>query len=341
MYRPSLRWVMIALVFLATLINYLDRQALSVAAPRLREELGLTNTDYARIIFAFMLAYTVMNGASGVLIDRLGTKLGYALCILWWSVATMLHTFATGAWSFGICRFLLGMGEAGNWPAGVKVVAEWFPEKERALASGIFNSGSAIGAIVSPPLIVWIMLRHGWQAPFLVVGVTGLFWVALWWRIYRTPAKTSPGSAVRPAHVYTAMELLRTHFVPRFMLAKVFIDPTWYFYIFWFPEYLRRVHKFEFAAIGAYGWIPFAVAGLGNLLGGWTSSRLLRKGMPLMAARKTATALFAALMAAAIPAAFVQDPRWTIALVSLAMMGYTGSGANITITAVLLWRSAP
>jgi ACS family hexuronate transporter-like MFS transporter len=136
----ALRWAMIALAFLATVINYLDRQALSVIAPRLRYEFAMSNTEYGRVIFAFMLAYTIMNGFSGVLIDRLGTKLGYALCMLWWSGATLLHVFARGVWSLGIFRFLLGMGEAGNWPAGVKVVAEWFPEKERALASGIFNS---------------------------------------------------------------------------------------------------------------------------------------------------------------------------------------------------------
>jgi ACS family hexuronate transporter-like MFS transporter len=153
---------MIGFAFWATAINYLDRQTLSVAAPMLREQFHMSNVEYSRVLFGFLLAYTIMNGVSGPLIDRLGTRLGYAVCIAWWSVAAVLHAFARGALSLGIFRFLLGMGEAGNWPGGVKVVAEWFPERERALASGIFNSGSAAGAIVAPPLVALILLKLGW-----------------------------------------------------------------------------------------------------------------------------------------------------------------------------------
>ena len=167
---PKQRWVMIGLVFLATVINYLNRQTLSVVAPVITEQFHMSNVDYSRVVFAFMLAYTVMNGVSGPMVDRLGTKLGYAVCMAWWSIATMLHAFARGVFSLGVYRFLLGMGEAGNWPAGVKVVAEWFPPKERALASGIFNSGSSIGAVAAPPLVAWVILRSGWRSSFLVVG---------------------------------------------------------------------------------------------------------------------------------------------------------------------------
>lgn len=323
-----LRWAMIALVFLATVINYLDRQALSVVAPQLRDEFRMTNTEYGAVIFAFMLAYTIMNGVSGLLIDRLGTKLGYAVCILWWSVATLLHAFASGAWSLGVFRFLLGMGEAGNWPAGVKVVAEWFPERERALASGLFNAGSSIGAILAPPLIVWILLRHGWQASFVAVGVSGLLWLVLWWSVYRTPP-AAPGAAAPRAVRHGFLELLRTPFVRWFTIAKIFLDPAWYFYIFWFPEYLRRARGFDFAEIGAYAWIPFAVAGVGNLLGGWVSARLLRMGWRLAVARNTAVLIFALLMTAAFPAVLAGDARWAIVLVSVAMMGYTGCCANL------------
>src|SRR5579872_3775596 len=151
------RWLMIALVFFATVINYMDRQTLSVAAPVLRDQFHMSNVEYSRVIFAFMLAYTIMNGVSGPLIDRLGSRVGYALTTAWWSAAAMLHALATGAWSLGTFRFLLGMGEAGNWPAGVKVVAEWFPPRERALACGIFNSGSSVGAILAPPLVAAIV----------------------------------------------------------------------------------------------------------------------------------------------------------------------------------------
>ena len=324
-----MRWAMIALVFLATVINYLDRQTLAVVAPLLRDKFGMSNTEYGRVIFAFMLAYTIMNGASGALIDRLGTKLGYALCILWWSAATLLHALATGVWSLGAFRFLLGIGEAGNWPAGVKVVAEWFPENERALASGLFNSGSAAGAILAPPLIVWIILHYGWQSSFVFVGLSGLAWLILWWTIYRTAEPKQAGVQLLPERTYGVIELVKTPFVFWFTLAKIFLDPAWYFYIFWFPEYLRRARGFELAAIGAYAWIPFAVAGAGNLLGGWTSAQLMRRGYRVAAARNIPVLAFSLLMTAALPAVLVHDARWSIAFVSLAMMGYTGCSANM------------
>ncbi len=317
---------MIGLVFLATLINYLDRQALSVAAPVLREEFSMSNVTYSRIVFAFMLAYTIMNGVSGPLIDRLGTRLGYALCMFWWSVSAIAHAFATGPWSLGAARFSLGMGEAGNWPAGVKVVAEWFPQKERALASGIFNSGSAVGAIIAMPLVAWIILRFGWPAAFVAVGATGLAWLLVWWPSYYTP-RTVSGS--EKEEKVSTRQLLSKRFVWIFTVSKIFMDPVWYFYIFWFPEYLKSARHFDMASIGKYGAIPFVVAGFGNILGGLLSSGLLRRGWSVTAARKTSVTFFAALMTAAIPAVLVTDVRLSIAFVSMAMIGYTGSLANM------------
>src|SRR6202011_1537463 len=179
--RPSKRrWLMIALVFWATVINYLDRQTLSVAAPVLREQFHMSNVAYSRVVFAFMLAYTIANGISGPLIDRLGTRLGYALTMAWWSASAILHAFATGPVSLGLYRFLLGMGEAGNWPAGVKVVSEWFPAEERALAAGIFNTGASVGAILAPPVVAWILLTWGWPAAFLSIGILGFIWLLIW-----------------------------------------------------------------------------------------------------------------------------------------------------------------
>jgi ACS family hexuronate transporter-like MFS transporter len=325
--RPSnLRWLMISLVFLGTAINYLDRQTLSVVAPELIDQFHLSNVAYSRVIFAFMLAYTVMNAISGPLIDRLGTRVGYALTATWWSIAAMLHALAYGPWTLGLYRFLLGMGEAGNWPAGVKVVAEWFPVRERALASGIFNSGSAFGAIVAPPVIVWIVLNTGWREAFFLVGAVGLVWVMLWSLVYHTPpeAEREEHSATVPAR-----ELFRTRFVWSFTLAKIFLDPVWYFYIFWFPEYLKRARHFDLASIGMYAWIPFLVAGLGNLLGGWLAGVLLRRNIPLTVARKSAVTLFALLMLAAIPAVLTTSASRSIGLVSVAMLGYTGVTANM------------
>ena len=326
MQSSTRRWLMISFAFWATVINYLDRQTLSVAAPVLREHFHMSNVDYSRVLFAFLLAYTLSNGISGPIIDRLGTKLGYALCILWWSVAALLHSFATGALSLGMFRFLLGIGEAGNWPAGVKVATEWFPERERALASGIFNSGSAVGAIMAPPIVTWILLRHGWPAAFVAVGAVGLIWLLLWLPAYRTPHRVTAEFDQPPIPV---RKLVRTRFVLGFTLSKIFLDPVWYFYLFWFPEYLKRARGFDMAAIGKYSWIPFALAGVGNFLGGGFSAWLLRRGASMTVARKASVTLFAAFMTSAIGAVLVQQAWLAIALVAIAMLGYTGSLANM------------
>jgi ACS family hexuronate transporter-like MFS transporter len=327
-YRPldSKRWLMIALAFAATAINYLDRQALSVAAPVLREQFHMSNEAYSRVVSGFLFAYTIMNGVSGPMIDRLGTRLGYAVTIAWWSAAAFLHAFSRGAMSLGIFRFLLGAGEAGNWPAAVKVVAEWFPEEERALASGIFNSGSATGAILAPPLVAWIILTWGWPAAFAVVGCLGFVWLAFWWPTYRTPA-LAEGEIKLPS--VPVKDLIRTRFVIAFTVAKTFFDPVWYFYIFWFPEYLKRARGFDLAAIGKYSWIPFAVAGAGNFAGGMLSAFLLRRGLSPTMARKGAITFFLFLMTATIPAVLAAEAWQSIAFVSVAMMGYTGALANM------------
>jgi ACS family hexuronate transporter-like MFS transporter len=321
-----LRWRMIGLAFWATAINYLDRQTLSVAAPMLSEQFHMTDVDYSRVTTAFLFAYTIMNGVSGPLIDRLGTKLGYGLCVLWWSVAAMLHALSRGAFSLGAYRFLLGIGEAGNWPAAVKVVAEWFPERERALAAGIFNSGSAAGAILAPPIVAFLLLTLGWQSAFLFVGVTGLVWLIFWWKMYYTPGLPAGAVAEKPIPVMT---LLRTRFVVAFTISKIFLDPVWYFYIFWFPKYLRAARGFDLAGIGKVAWIPFMVAGFGNIFGGMMSAALLKRGYSTTVARKASVTFFAALMLSAIPAVLVTETWLSIAFVSIAMLGYTGALANM------------
>jgi ACS family hexuronate transporter-like MFS transporter len=287
----------------------------------------MSNVEYSRVLFAFLLAYTIMNAVSGPLIDRLGTRTGYALCMGWWSASSVLHAFTGGAISLGVFRFLLGMGEAGNWPAALKVVAEWFPDRERALASGLFNSGSSVGAILAPPLVAYIIFRAGWPAAFALVGVLGFVWLIFWLRIYRTPVGLPAGEPeARPPN---AWRLFKTRFVWSFTLSKIFMDPAWYFYIFWFPEYLRRARHFDMAQIGKYAWIPFCIAGLGNILGGFVSAWLIRRGIAVPTARKAAVTFFAIWMMAAIPAVLVESPWASIALVSVAMAGYTGGLANM------------
>ena len=316
---------MIGMAFLATVINYLDRQTLSVVAPELRKEFGMSNEAYGTVISAFMLAYTVSNGVSGPLVDRLGTRLGYAACMFVWSTAGVLTSLATGARSLAAFRFLLGIGEAGNWPAGVKVATEWFPARERAFACGIFNSGAAIGAIIAAPLVAWLTIRFGWKTTFVVIGLTGYVWLLAWWLLYRTPPAVAAETAAPPAAPW---RLLRTRFVSVLTIAKVFLDPVWYFYIFWFPQYLSSVHHFDMAKIGLTGWIPFVTADLGNLVGGWFTGHLIKRGLPTSRARKTGAAVFILLMTAAIPAALVSNVWVAIAFISTATFGYTGYNTN-------------
>lgn len=318
---------MIALAFSATLINYLDRQSLSVAEPVLRLRFHFTDIGYSRILFAFMLAYTLMNGISGFLIDRLGTRAGYALFTAWWSLSALLQALARGPFSLGVYRFLLGLGEAGNWPAAVRVVAEWFPAEERSLASGIFNSGSSVGAILAPPVIAFLLVQFGWRSSFVLVGGLGFLWVASWLALYRMPPE--PTTMQTGALRVPFGRLLGSRFVWSFTFSKIFMDPAWYFYTFWFPEYLSHSRHFNIASIGRYAWVPFFVAGLGSAGGGFIAKGLLRCGLSISPARKLAVTLAALLMTAAIPAVLVHGATASIALVSLAMAGYTAALANM------------
>ena len=323
----GLRWLMIGFAFSATIINYLDRQILSVVvtSPDFKAAVPLTQEGYGYVASAFMLAYAVVNGLSGPFIDHVGTRVGYACCMFWWSVAAVLHIFARGVLSLGCFRFLLGAGEAGNWPAAAKLVTEWFPARERALASGIFNSGASIGSVVSTPIIAWVVLRYGWRSPFVAMGVLGLMWLVAFWFTYRVPADVE--AEVRQAPV-PAWKLLSTRFVLFFTLSKVFMDPVWYFFVFWFPKYLSDVHHFSLKEIGWKGWIPYFTAAVGNIAGGALTAGLIRRGIAVPTARKASTAVFALLMLSTIPAILTSSAPLAIALLSLTTFGYTGYTAN-------------
>ena len=325
-YSP-LRWLMVSFAFMATIINYLDRQVLSVVvtAPDFKQAVPLTEESYGYVAAAFMLAYAVMNGLSGPFVDYVGTRIGYACCMLWWSVAGMLHVFARGALSLGCFRFLLGAGEAGNWPAAAKLVTEWFPARERALASGVFNSGASMGSIVSTPVIAWLVLAYGWQSAFIAMGVLGLLWLGGWWFTYRVPKNIE--AEVRRAPV-PAWKLISTRFVVFFTLSKVFMDPVWYFFVFWFPKYLSEVHHFSLKEIGWKGWVPYFTAALGNIVGGALTAGLIRSGIAVPIARKTSTAVFAVLMLSTIPAILTESAPLAIAFISLTTFGYTAYTAN-------------
>lgn len=288
------RWWIVGLLFVATIINYVDRQTLSILSTTLRTELALDDRDYSNAVSAFLLSYLVMYTVSGRLIDRFGVLLGVAVCVAWWSVASMLTGLAKGAHSLAFFRFLLGIGEPGIFPAGVKACGEWFPKRMRALATGIFSSGVAVGAVIAPPLIAWITVHWGWRAAFVLPGAIGLIWLPLWLKFYRHPAQhpavtssdlaqldANDGGGARP----TWRELLRKRHVWGLVLPRLASDPVWYFYLFWLPDYFQRIRHLSLVEIGIYGWIPFLFADLGNVFGGVFSDSLVRRGWTAPRAR--------------------------------------------------------
>lgn len=305
-YRTA-RWWVVGLLFTATVINYIDRQTLSILSATLRTELKLTDADYANAVSAFLFSYLIMYTVSGRLIDRYGVRLGVGVCVAWWSVAAMCTAFARGALSLAFLRMLLGIGEPGIFPAGVKACGEWFPKKQRALATGIFSSGGAVGAIIAAPLIAWMTLHFGWRAAFLVPGLAGLIWLPLWLAVYRHPAKhpavtptelaeLDAGNTGQPQPEWRVV--LRRRQVWALVLARLASDPVWYFYLFWLPDYFQRIRHLSLAEIGLYGWIPFLFADLGNIVGGIISDSLVRRGWSAPRSR------FAVLVGVAVLAPF-------------------------------------
>lgn len=303
-----IRWRIAALLFFATAINYIDRQTLSVVAPVLTSELGISNTEYANILTAFLAPYTVMYVFSGILVDRWGARVALSVFMIWWSLANMLHAAARGALGLGVFRFLLGMGESGNFMAAEKSISEWFPARERGLANGLVNAAAATGAIVTPPLVAWITLRFGWRAAFLATGALGFLWLLAWLAIYYSPqqhkrisreelhlilADRPPDPGRQKVRYATLLALPQTWGL---LLARVFADPVWWFYLLWLPKYLQDVRGFSLAEIGMFAWMPYLAADLGSLCGGWLSGRLLRRGRAVLRARQLVMMAAAALM---------------------------------------------
>ena len=332
----GLRWWIAGLILLATLINFLDRLTISILGPVITQQLGLTNLQFASITTWFLVAYTTSQGLSGKLYDRIGARLGFSLSIFVWSVAACAHAFARGFLSLSCFRLILGLGEAGNWPGAAKVIAEWFPRRERALAMGIFNSGVCIGSIIAPPLIVWLQIRFGWQATFLVTGTLGFFWLALWLVFYRTPDKhpaitaeeyalikgEQPSAPSQRKPAVSWLQLLRFRQTWAIVLSRFFTDPVWWLYITWLPLYLYNARGFDLKKIGMFGWVPFVTADAGSLLGGWLSGRLITKGWSTDRARKTVVLFGAFLMTAGIPAALTSDATVALLFISLVTFGF-------------------
>ena len=330
----GLRWWIAGLVFLATLINFIDRLTISILGPVITTQLGLSNLQFASITTWFLIAYTASQGLSGKLYDRIGARRGFTLSILVWSIAACAHAFAKGFLSLSCFRFILGLGEAGNWPGAAKVIAEWFPREQRALGMGIFNSGVCIGSIMAPPLIVWLQVNFGWQTTFLATGALGFIWLALWVTFYESPERHRAITAEEYLLIKQGqppsqrkgkiswIQLLRFRQTWAIMLSRFLTDPVWWLYITWLPLYLHNVRGFDLKRIGMFAWVPFLTADAGSLLGGWLSGWLITKRWSTNHARKSVLLLGALLMMAGIPAALTTNAMEALAFISLVTFGF-------------------
>lgn len=322
-----MRWAMIAFAFVATVLNYVDRLAFNLLSADGELRKLIPDDTFGYIGTAFFVAYLLSNAFSGFVIDKLGTKIGYSLCMTFWTTASLAHAFAVTPFQFGMCRFFLGIGEAGNWPAGLKLTSEWFPPHERSTASGIFNSGSALGAIIVPPLVAYLGLNYGWQATFIILGAAGYLWVAVFWFFYYTPDKPQQKEKAR---IIPPMKLLKTRFVSMFLLAKIFIEPVWYFVTFWIGRYLVDVHGWDLKKIGWFAVIPFIIADVGNIIGGYFTQRIIKMGVPIPKARKIAIGIAGSIMAASLLAGpwIITTPVTALLVFGMTGFGYTMYTAN-------------
>lgn len=338
------RWTICALIFFATTVNYLDRQVIGILKPLLKTDLGIGEAEYGYIVTAFQLAYAVGMILAGRIIDKIGTKIGYALSLIFWSIAAMAHALARGPVGFGIARAFLGISEAGNFPAAIKTVAEWFPKKERALATGIFNSGTNIGAILAPIVVPWLAAKWGWQMAFIATGAIGFIWLIFWFIFYEVPEKQKRLSPAELTYIKSDQEsedktsipwltLLKYRQTWAFVVGKFLTDPIWWFYLFWIPGWLHDVRGLDIKSFGLPLVVIYTATTVGSIFGGWLSSFMISRGVAVYKSRRRAMLLFALLV---IPIVFTQTKGITlwsaIALISLAAACHQAWSANIFTT---------
>ena len=333
-YR-QMRWFIAVWLSLSTVLNLVDRQTLSILAPLLRDRFHLSVQGYSNVVTAFMVSYTVMYMVGGRLVDWIGERIGMAACILWWSICTILTGFAQGAFSLGAIRFLLGVGEPGNYPAALRATTRWFPKEERGLPIAMFSSGGALGNVLAPPLIAGMTLLFGWRAAFFLPGALGLVWLAVWLLVYRAPAEYPGITRQELASLETDTNipalglgqwfgLLKNRNVLALLLARLVSDPAWYFYIFWIPEYLKRERGFSLTDIGMYAWIPFVAGALGGMTGGRLSDILIRRGMAPAKAKARVLYVAAAVAPVGMLTTWVHSAAMAIALIAvMAFVAYT------------------
>ena len=337
------RWVVCALLFTATTINYVDRQVIGILKPTLQTEIGFNEIDYGNIVFSFQLAYAIGLLLVGLLMDRLGTRKGLSVAIIVWSVAAMAHAWARSVGGFIAARFALGLGESGNFPASIKTVAEWFPKRERALATGIFNAGTNIGAVVAPIVVPWVTLRYGWPWAFVATGAIGFAWLGLWLTLYRRPEEHPRLGAAELAYIRSDppdpparvawRRLLPHRQLWAFAIGKFLTDPIWWLYLFWLPDLLHRNYGLNLTNMGPPLVVIYLVADIGSVGGGWLSSSLIKRGWSVNAGRKTAMLICALGVVPIVFAPHASSLWGAVALIGLATAAHQGWSANIFTTA--------
>ncbi|HEV2990794.1 MAG TPA: MFS transporter [Candidatus Angelobacter sp.] len=333
------RWIICALLFFATTINYVDRQVIGLLKQTLQGQIGWNEIDYSNIVFAFQLAYAIGLLFAGRILDRLGTRQGFSLSVFFWSIAAMAHALAHSVMGFGIARVALGVGESGNFPACIKTVAEWFPKKERALATGIFNSGTNIGALTTPFLVAWITRRYGWRGAFIATGAVGFLWLVVWLLMYRSPESHPRVSraeldyirsdAPEPATKIPWLDLIPHRQTWAFAIGKFMTDPIWWFYLFWVPDFFYKAHGITLLNVGVPLLVIYQMATVGSIAGGWFSSAMIKRGWTINRSRKTAMLICALAVVPIIFAAKVSSLWAAVGLIGLAAAGHQGWSANI------------
>ena len=326
MTNMSRMWTIAAMLFLATMINYADRLTLSVVSTDLRTEFHMTEQDYSHVVTLFLLAYAIMYAGSGIIVDKLGAKKGFAFFIFGWSLAQMLHAAVIGKWSLAGARFMLGLCEPGNWPAAVKAVNEWFPPAKRALGVGIFNAGSSLGSAIAPPLVAAITMRYGWKTAFVFTGSLGLLWLVAWLFIYETPVDKQSEAI---AEKVDWRKIISARACYTLLIARFFTDPVLYFMIFWLPEYLRKERGFSLSEVGQYAWVPFIFGDIGYITGGWLSGALIDRGWEIQRARKFVMYLGAAILPIAILAPHAPTAGLAIAASCAVTLGHAFWVSNL------------
>lgn len=339
----NLRWYIAGLLFLATTINYVDRQVFSILAPDLQQEIGWSELDYARIVMAFQLSYAVMLLVSGRIFDRIGTKLGFSLAIIAWSAAEIGHAFARSAFGFGVARFMLGLGEAANFPAAVKTVATWFPASERALATGIFTSGVAIGAVIAPIIVPLLAAAYGWQAAFISTGVVGLVWLVAWLVLYDEPAShprltdaertlVMSGADKAVERQFSLSRLLRLKETWAYAIPKALADPIFWFYMFWLPKFLATEHGIRGTAVIPYLTAVYMAADIGSIAGGYVSSAMVKRGWTVNRARKVTMIALGLVMMPSVILASQTEAVWPAMLLIALACGCHQAWATMLFT---------